>query len=117
MRHYFYMIAVTVNLSCFAILKNSWYFVVLGFWRNLWAGFVCLLALVVCFFTLPLISLVTLPFLFYSFTGFAVVFTCYPVVKKYIIVPALEQEAAAKGETVAIEEDETMEAEETEEEN
>ena len=71
----------------------------------------------VCFFTLPLISLVTLPFLFYSFTGFAVVFTCYPVVKKYIIVPALEQEAAAKGETVAIEEDETMEAEETEEEN
>lgn len=117
MRHYFYMIAVTVNLNCFAILKNSWYFVVLGFWRNLWAGFVCLLALVVCFFTLPLISLVTLPFLFYSFTGFAVVFTCYPVVKKYIIVPALEQEAAAKGETVAIEEDETMEAEETEEEN
>jgi len=118
MRHYFYMIAVTVNLSCFAILKNSWYFVVLGFWRNLWAGFVCLLALVVCFFTLPLISLITLPFLFYSFTGFAVVFTCYPVVKKYIIVPALEQEAAAKGENVAIEtENESIEAEETVEEN
>lgn len=118
MRHYFYTIAVTVNLSCFAILKNSWYFVVLGFWRNLWAGFVCLLALVVCFFTLPLVSLITLPLLFYSFSGFAVVFTCYPVVKKYIIVPALEQEAAAKGETVAIEaENEEIEAEETEEEN
>lgn len=118
MRHYFYTIAVTVNLSCFAILKNSWYFVVLGFWRNLWAGFVCLLALVVCFFTLPLISLITLPLLFYSFTGFAVVFTCYPVVKKYIIVPALEQEAAARGETVAIEaENETVETEEPEEDN
>lgn len=118
MRHYFYTIAVTVNLSCFAILKNSWYFVVLGFWRNLWAGFVCLLALVVSFFTLPLISLITLPLLFYSFTGFAVVFTCYPVVKKYIIVPALEQEAAAKGETVAIEaENETVETEEPEEDN
>ena len=118
MRHYFYMIAVTVNLSCFAILKNSWYFVVLGFWRNLWAGFVCLLALVVCFFTLPLISLIALPFLFYSFTGFAVVFTCYPVVKKYIIVPALEQEAAAKGETVNYEiENGNIEAEEAEEDN
>jgi len=118
MRHYFYMIAVTVNLSCFAILKNSWYFVVLGFWRNLWAGFVCLLAIVVCFFTLPLISLITLPFLFYSFTGFAVVFTCYPVVKKYIIVPALEQEAAAKGETVNYEiENGNIEAEEAEEDN
>ncbi|MDD6188702.1 MAG: hypothetical protein PUB32_03880 [Clostridiales bacterium] len=100
MRHYFYMIAVSVNLSVFAILKNSWYFVVLGFWRNLWAGFVCLLLTVLCFFTLPLVSLIAAPFLYYSLTGFVVVFTCYPVVKKYIIVPALEQEAAARGETV-----------------
>ena len=70
----------------------------------------------VCFFTLPIVSLITLPILFYSFTGFAVVFTCYPVVKKYIIVPALEQEAAAKGEPAAkiTEEQETAEPEETE---
>lgn len=117
MRHYFYMTAVSVNLSCFAILKNSWYFVVLGFWRNLWAGFVCLALLVLCFFTIPLVTVFALPFLFYSITGFMVVFTCYPVVKKYIIVPALEQEAAAKAETSAAAEEVTAAIEkQTEEE-
>lgn len=90
MRHYFYMTAVSVNLGVFAILKNSWLFVVLGFWRNVVAGLVCLGVTVICFLTLPIISLVTVPFLFYSLTGFTVVFTCYPVVKRYIIVPALE---------------------------
>ena len=46
------------------------------------------------------------------------VYQTQEMVKKYIIVPALEQEAAAKGETVTIEaENEEMEAEETEEEN
>ncbi len=114
MRHYFYMIAVSVNLSVFSILKNSWYFVVLGFWRNLWAGFICLVLIVACFFTLPLVSFITLPFLFYSLTGFVVVFTCYPVVKKYLIVPALEREAAEKGEIVeaVAEEKETKDNEE-----
>ena len=90
MRHYFYMTAVSVNLSCFAIIKNAWLFVVLGFWRNVVAGVACLLVTVLCFLTIPLVSLITLPFLYYSLTGFIVVFTCYPVVKRYIIVPALE---------------------------
>jgi len=91
MRHYFYTIAVSVNLGCFAILKNSWLFVVLGFWRNCWAGIVCLLVTVLCFFTLPIVSLIALPTLYFSLTGFMVVFTCYPVVKRYIILPAMEQ--------------------------
>ncbi len=98
MRHYFYMIAVSVNLSCFAILKNSWLFVVLGFWRNLWSAFVCLVTAAVCFFIIPIVTFITVPFIFYSFTGFCVVFTCYPVVKKYLIVPAMELEAQKKAE-------------------
>ncbi len=90
MRHYFYMMAVSVNLSCFSIIKNAWLFVVLGFWRNVVSAVVCFALTAVCFFTLPIISVIAVPFLYYSLTGFVVVFTCYPVVKRYIIVPALE---------------------------
>ncbi len=97
MRHYFYMIAVSVNLNVFAILKNAWLFVVLGFWRNLVSGLVCLGVTLLVFFTLPLVTLILLPTLYYSVTGFCVVFTCWPVVKRYIIVPAMEREAAEKG--------------------
>ncbi len=49
MRHYTYMTAVTVNLGVFAILKNSWLFVVLGFGRNVLSGLVTLAAAVLCF--------------------------------------------------------------------
>ena len=97
MRHYFYMIAVSVNLNVFAILKNAWLFVVLGFWRNCVAGLVCLGVTVLVFFTLPLVTLILLPTLYYAVTGFCVVFTCWPVVKRYIIVPAMEKAAAEKG--------------------
>ncbi len=92
MRHYFYVTAVTVELSVFKIIKNSMLFVLIGFGRNIWAEIVNLLVFIVCFLTVPLFSLFSLPFLFYSFTGFATVFTCYPVVKKYIVVPSLERE-------------------------
>jgi hypothetical protein len=96
MRHYTYMTAVTVNLSVFAILKNAWLFVVLGFGRNLISGAVTLAALILCFLLAPLITIITVPLIYYSFTWFCTVFTCYPVVKKYIIVPALDAEKAKK---------------------
>ncbi len=94
MRHYTYMTAVTVELGVFAILKNSWLFVVLGFGRNVISGLATLAAAVVCFLLAPLITIITVPLIYYSFTWFCTVFTCYPVVKKYIIVPALEAEKA-----------------------
>lgn len=93
MRHYFYMIAVTVDLSVIAILKNSWLFVVLGFFRNLWVAVINIIIWVVCLFTIQFISFITLPLILYSFTGFITVYCCYPVVKKYLIMPILEKEA------------------------
>lgn len=93
MRHYFYMIAVTVELPVIAILKNSWLFVVLGFFRNLWVEVINIIIWVVCLFTVPIISFIALPLIIYSLTGFITVFSCYPVVKKYLIMPILEKEA------------------------
>jgi uncharacterized membrane protein YesL len=97
MRHYFYMLAVTVNLRVRDILKNSWLFVVLGFKRNIWAGLVNILTWFVTLVVTPIIpalSVAVLMFLTYSFSGFATVFICYPVVKKYVVVPAMEREQA-----------------------
>ncbi len=97
MRHYTYLMAVTVNLSVFHILKNAWLFVVLGFGRNVLSSLVTLACTVVTFMLAPLLTIVLLPLVFYSFSWFCTVFTCYPVIKKYIIVPALEAEAQGKG--------------------
>ena len=98
MRHYTYLMAVTVNLGVFRILKNAWLFVVLGFGRNVLSSLVTLGCLFLSFFLVPLLTVVTLPLFFYSFTWFCTIFTCYPIVKKYIIVPALEAESSQAGQ-------------------
>ena len=96
MRHYTYLMAVTINLNVIQILKNAWLFVVLGFLRNLISGLVTLACVVITFLLAPLITVITLPLFFYSFSWFCTVFTCYPIVKKYLILPALEAEMAKK---------------------
>ncbi|NLV49595.1 MAG: hypothetical protein GXY20_02745 [Clostridiales bacterium] len=96
MRHYFYLISVTMNLSVSAIIKDSILFVFIGFPRNVLAEIVNLLIIIICFFLVPLITFISVPFFFYAFTGFATIFICYPVVKKYLILPALEKEKASE---------------------
>ena len=91
MRHYFYMMAVTVNLGVFAIMKNSLLFVVMGFGRNILAMLACLVIWGVTLFVVPLVTVVGLPVFTYAMSGFATVFVCYPTVKKYIILPAMEK--------------------------
>ena len=49
MRHYTYLMAVTINLSVFHILKNAWLFVILGFGRNLLSLAVTLACVLVTF--------------------------------------------------------------------
>ncbi len=97
MRHYTYLMAVTVNLNVFRILKNAWLFVVLGFGRNVISSLVTLACLVVSFLLAPLLTIITVPLFYYSFTWFCTTFTCYPIVKKYIIVPALEAQERENG--------------------
>ena len=102
MRHYTYLMAVTVNLGAFRILKNAWLFVVLGFGRNVISGLVTAACAVLSFLLAPLLTIITVPFFYYSFTWFCTIFTCYPIVKQYIIVPALEaQEQAERAEAEA----------------
>lgn len=108
MRHYTYLMAVTINLSVLQILKNAWLFVVLGFRRNIISAVVTLACVVFSFLLAPLITVITVPLFFFSFTWFCTVFTCYPIVKKYLILPALEAEqekAAEQGKAGITEQD------------
>lgn len=116
MRHYTYLMAVTVNLSVFHILKNAWLFVVLGFGRNVLSCLVTLACMVVTFLLAPLMTIIFLPLFFYSLSWFCTVFTCYPIIKKYIVVPALEaQEQSEAGQDVPADEHAGEGGEETEE--
>ena len=94
-RHYSYLIAVSVELPLRAVLKNSALFIVMGLGRNLISTLVCLLIWIISLLTVPLLTVIALPLLTYSLCGFATVYTCYPTVKKYLIVPAMEQEKEA----------------------
>jgi hypothetical protein len=57
--------------------------------------------IVICFLLHPVITLITLPFLFYSFIGFQTIFAVYPVFKRIYLDPALEKEAAESPEIPA----------------
>lgn len=88
MRFYFYQLIVTTVLPIRAILKNAWIFLILGIGRNILATVAILLTTLIVFFVHPLIEIVGLLFLYFTFCGFIAVFTTYPIIKKYIIEPA-----------------------------
>ena len=86
MRNYFFVMAVTFRLKLSQILKNAWIFAILGLWRNLLV-FVTNGVLFIAVLIFPLVELIAVPFLLFSFTGFLSMFVCFPVVEKYLITP------------------------------
>ena len=96
MRHYFYILAVTVKLSIGQIIRNSWLFVIIGFGRNILTSLICIAVWLATLFILPLVTVVALLIMTYSLCGFATVYVCYPVVKKYVVLPAMEEEEKQK---------------------
>ena len=98
MRHYFYILAVTVKLSIGQIIRNSWLFVIIGFGRNILTSLICMAVWLATLFILPLVTVVALLIMTYSLCGFATVYVCYPVVKKYVVLPAMEEEEKQKPE-------------------
>jgi uncharacterized membrane protein YesL len=115
MHKYFYLIAVTMELSVFQIIKNAMLFVFIAFGRNVLAGLVNLVMFIVCIMTLPMITVITLPLFYYSFNGFANCFICYPPIKKFLILPAMQLQKEAAAESGAAEEPSEEETGEPEE--
>ena len=94
MRLYFYQIVVTVNLPIRSIVKNSWIFTVLGFGRNLIATLAIVATMFIGMFLNSIVELVVVLTFLFAFCGFIAVYCTYPVVEKYIIIPAKEKAAA-----------------------
>jgi len=66
----------------------------MGLWRNLLI-LVVNGALIALALSVPIVELFFIPVLLFAFTGFMAVFTCFPVVKKYLLDP---QTAEAESE-------------------
>ena len=92
MRRYFFMLAVTVELSVFSIIKNSFIFACIELVRNMLGSTACAVIWCMCLFIYPPITFVSLPLITYSLAGFSEIFICYPVVHKYMVIPSLERE-------------------------
>ncbi|MBE6929280.1 MAG: DUF624 domain-containing protein [Ruminococcaceae bacterium] len=81
MRNYTYLIAVTFEMSIFAILRNSWIFAVLGFVRNLCTlVFSALVLFITSYVPLPMMLIFT-----YSLCGFISTFNAWPVIEKFML--------------------------------
>ncbi|MDR1117465.1 MAG: hypothetical protein LBL09_04385 [Oscillospiraceae bacterium] len=98
MRVYFYQLAVTVELPVLGIIKNSAIFAVLGLWRNALALVCCAAAGFLALFLHPVAEVIVVPLFLFSFCGFLIQFTTYPIVDKYIVRPAKALEAKPEEE-------------------
>ncbi|MDR3206920.1 MAG: DUF624 domain-containing protein [Oscillospiraceae bacterium] len=87
MRNYIPLMTVTFHLGVMQLLKNAWIFAVIGLPRNLLVLVVNGVLLVGLAVYVPLGEIALFPLFLFAFMGFVSVFTCYPVVKKYMIDP------------------------------
>lgn len=87
MRFYTYAISVKFELSIKDILKNSWIFFVLGFFRNILAILVVFIVLSTCISTRK-IDIVLLGTVFFGVARFSVSFITYHIIDKYMLKSA-----------------------------
>lgn len=93
MRFYIYTLIVTFDMSFKAIIKNSWIFVILGFFRNLCSVFFIVLSIATSVgYMLAFFGLFTL-----AFCRYIAVFNSYPVIERYMLEPIRKKEAEAGG--------------------
>lgn len=90
MRYYIYLIMITFDLSIWKIIKNSMFFIMLGFKRNIMAFLGGLLMILIEWIILAFIPPIGIIFpfvLFFSVPTFFGVYAAYPMIKKIMIDP------------------------------
>jgi len=87
MHNYIFVLAVNFRFTVSQILKNAFFFAILGWWRNILALVLNTALIVLMLFLWQFVELALLPLLLLSLTGFLSVFTSYPIVKKYLLDP------------------------------
>lgn len=89
MRNTLYLMAVTVDLSNFNLVRNALILTFAGIWRHLLTGVISGVIIVLVIFINSIVELVVMPFIGYSLLGMVSVFISYPLVDKYLIQPQL----------------------------
>lgn len=97
MKRYIYQMIVTIQLSIPQILRNAWLLAFIGIFRNVGVSLVngglwVLLVILIAKFEILEIPLLLL--FIYSFTMFLGVFATRPLIRKYLVEPALAQQAS-----------------------
>lgn len=96
MRYYFYTMVVTFRLTVWQILKNAIIFAVLGIFRNILVTVVIVLTAGALIVFSGWAEFALIPLFMFSFWGFLITFTCYPVIKKYMIDPLNAEDGAGE---------------------
>jgi uncharacterized membrane protein YesL len=89
MRNTLYLMAVSIELSNFALIRNAIILTFDGYWRHLLTGFIYAVLIALIFLINPFVELVILPFFGFSLLGLVSVFNCYPLVDKRLIRPQI----------------------------
>lgn len=90
-RQYTYAMAVTFNLTLTQIIKNAFAFAFLGLFRNI-PLMLGQAVIIVAVLFVPYVDVIFMPFFFFSFTGFLTVFATFPLIHKYMVLPATARE-------------------------
>lgn len=96
MKRYIYQMIVTIQLSIPQIVKNAWLFAFIGIFRNVGVSLVnggLWVLLVVLIAKFEILEIPLLLLFIYSFTMFLGVFATRPLIRKYLVEPALAQQA------------------------
>jgi uncharacterized membrane protein YesL len=91
MQNYIYLLLVTFKLTFKQLYKNCFIFAIVGLWKNLLAGIIIFIFSGIIWLFQP-ISMILVITIFFSTCGFISMFTVYPIVKKYMIDPILNEE-------------------------
>ena len=91
MRNTLYLMAVTVELSNFQLLKNAQIFALAGLPRHLLTGVIGTLFVYFALLVNGFIEIIFLPLIGFSLMGFTSVFICYPLIDKHLIKPQTEE--------------------------
>lgn len=96
MRNTLYLMAVTVELSNFELVRNALILAFDGFWRHLLTGLIYAVYIILILFVNSFIELAALPLFAFSLLGLTSVFICYPIVDKRLVQPQLKAENSSE---------------------
>ncbi len=91
MHYYIYLLLVTFHVTFRQLYKNSFIFAMVGLWRNIFLTAILAAFGLLIFIFMP-VSFLAVFFVLSGTMGFIINFTVYPLIKKLMIDPIMEQE-------------------------